>query len=428
MNSDISEAIRKVSVDMIHCENFRTGLIGKKLGHSFSPEIHSYLADYEYKLYEMEEEQVGVFLKNCPLDALNVTIPYKKTVMPYLDFISDTAKRIGSVNTIVKKADGLYGYNTDYYGFSYMVELSGIEIRNKKVLVLGSGGASLTVIAVLSDMGAKEIITVSRTGENNYENISRHADADVIVNTTPVGMYPNNCASPVDLSIFKKLSGVLDLIYNPAVTKLLYDAKRLGIPCINGLSMLSAQAKRACEFFLSTEIEKDPTPEIVRNIEQKLKNIVLIGMPGCGKSTAGRLLAEKLSRGFIDTDEIIVRNSEMPIPEIFSLYGENEFRKRENEAAKEAGKASGSVIATGGGIITREENYYPLHQNSYIIWLQRDTALLPVAGRPISQGNDLNELYKKRAPLYEKFADISVEVSENADETVRKIIDAVRRI
>lgn len=413
---------------MLHCKNFRTGLIGRKLSHSFSPEIHSFLADYEYKLYEMEENQVGEFLKNCPLDALNVTIPYKKTVMPFLTHISEAALEIGSVNTIVKKADGLYGYNTDYYGFTYMVRASGIEIKNKKVLVLGSGGASLTVKAVLSDMKAKEIITVSRSGKNNYENIAVHKDADVIVNTTPVGMYPDNGASPVDLTLFTNLSGVLDLIYNPSVTKLLSDAEKLGIPCINGLAMLSAQAKRAAELFLDTVIPEDPTPEIVKNIDRKLKNIVLVGMPGSGKSTAGKRLAEILSREFIDTDEIIVNNSHMPIPEIFSLYGEDEFRKRETEAAKEAGKMSGAIIATGGGIITREENYYPLHQNSYIVWLQRDTSLLPVDGRPISQKNDINELYKKRAPLYKKFADAVAEVSENPDETAQRITDAIRRL
>ncbi|MBQ2676457.1 MAG: shikimate kinase [Clostridia bacterium] len=413
---------------MLHCKELKTGLIGKKLGHSFSPQIHSFLADYEYKLYEMEENEVGDFLFSCGLDALNVTIPYKKTVIPYLKEISETAKRIGSVNTIVRRNGELYGYNTDYYGFSYMVSLSGIKIKEKKVLVLGSGGASLTVKAVLNDLGAGEIITVSRSGEDNYENISRHKDADVIVNTTPVGMYPNNGASPVDLSIFDALSGVLDLIYNPSVTKLLYDAKALGIPCINGLSMLSSQAKRAAELFTGREITEDPTPAIVKSIEGQLKNIVLIGMPGCGKSTAGKLLSEKLSRPFIDTDEIIIRNSHMRIPEIFSLYGEDEFRKREHEAAKEAGKVSGAVIATGGGIITREENYYPLHQNSFIVWLQRDTSLLPVDGRPISQNNDINELYKKRAPLYEKFSDAVVKVSENEEETTEEILKAIRRM
>ena len=413
---------------MIRCENFRSGLIGHKLSHSFSPEIHSYLADYEYKLYEMEEEDVGAFLKSCPLDAFNVTIPYKKTVMPYLDFISDTAKRIGSVNTIVKKPDGLYGYNTDYYGFSYMVEKSGIDIENKKVLILGSGGASLTVNAVLSDMGAKEIIVISRTGENNYENLSLHADADVIVNTTPVGMYPVNGISPVDLDLFTRLSGVLDLIYNPSDTKLLFDAKAKGIPCINGLYMLSAQAKKACELFLDTEIKENPTDRIVKNIEAQLKNVVLIGMPGCGKSTAGALLSERLSRKFVDTDELIVKASDMPIPEIFSLYGEEEFRKREHEAAKDAGRLSGAVIATGGGIVTRAENLYPLKQNSFVVWLKRDISRLPLEGRPISQQNNLSGLYTKRAPLYEKFADITVEVSENPEETVNVIIEKLRRI
>lgn len=413
---------------MLYAKNIKSGLIGRKLGHSFSPQIHSYLSDYEYKLYEMEEEDVGAFLKSCPLDAFNVTIPYKKTVMPYLDFISDTAKRIGSVNTIVKKADGLYGYNTDYYGFSYMVQKSGIEIKNKKVLVLGTGGASLTVKAVISDMGAKEIISVSRSGKNNYENISEHSDADVIVNTTPVGMYPDNGTAPVDLRIFRKASGVLDLIYNPSVTRLLYDAKALGIPHINGLYMLSAQAKKACELFLDREFQDDPTDMIVKNIEAMTKNIVLIGMPGCGKSTAGRLLAEKLSRAFIDTDELIIKNARLSIPEIFSVYGEDEFRKQETKAANEAGKVSGAVIATGGGIITKDENHYPLHQNSYIVWLKRDISVLPVNGRPVSQQNDIGELYRKRKPLYEKFADISIDVSDNAEETVDRIINAVRSL
>ncbi len=412
---------------MIHCKDFKAGLIGHKLGHSFSPQIHSFLADYEYKLYEMEENEVGDFLKNLSLDALNVTIPYKKTVMPYLTHISDTANKIGSVNTIVKKNDGLYGYNTDYYGFSYMVKISGIEIKNKKVLVLGTGGASLTVKAVLEDLGAKEIVSISRKGENNYENIGIHNDADVIVNTTPVGMYPNNGVAPVELKNFPCLSGVLDLIYNPSVTKLLYDAKTLGIPCINGLSMLSAQAKKAAELFLDTTIPDSVIPEIVKSIEYKLKNIVLIGMPGCGKSTAGKLLSQKLSRDFIDTDELIIKASDMPIPEIFSLFGEEEFRKRENEAAIEAGKMTGSIIATGGGIITKEENYYPLHQNSFIIWLMRDTSLLPTNGRPISQKSNIDELYKKRKPLYESFADIKIQVSENCEETVSKITEALRR-
>ena len=413
---------------MIHCENFRTGLIGRKLGHSFSPEIHSFLADYEYRLYEMEENEVGAFLEDCPLDALNVTIPYKKTVMPFLNAVSDEAKRIGSVNTIVKREDGLYGYNTDYYGFSYMLKKSGIEITGKKVLILGSGGASVTVKTVAEDLKAAEIIVISRSGENNYENIAKHSDADVIINTTPVGMFPDTGKVPVDLNGFTKLSGVLDLIYNPSETRLLYDAKSLGIPYINGLSMLVAQGKRAAEIFTGEPIPDGEIEKIIKAIEDRTKNIVLIGMPGAGKSTLGRILSEKLGRGFIDTDEIIKKKAGMPIPEIFSLYGEDKFRELETEAITEAGKMSGAVIATGGGIVTREENRYPLKQNSVTVWLKRELSLLPLDGRPISKKNNIAELYKKRAPLYEDFADFSVDVSENAEETAEKILEKLRRM
>ena len=376
----------------------------------------------------MEENEVAAFLEDCPLDALNVTIPYKKTVMPYLRYISDEAKRIGSVNTIIKKSDGLYGYNTDYYGFSYMLKKSGIEITGKKVLILGSGGASVTVNAVLADMKAMEIVVISRSGKDNYDNIEKHSDADVIVNTTPVGMYPENGKSPVALKAFPKLSGVLDLIYNPSETRLLYDAKSLGIPYINGLSMLVAQGKRAAELFTGECIPDGEIEKIIRAIEDKTKNIVLIGMPGAGKTTVGKTLAEKLGRSFIDTDELITEKAKMPIPEIFSLYGEDKFREIETEAITEAGKMSGAVIATGGGIITRKENRYLIKQNSAVIWLKRDISLLPLDGRPISQSNPLQELYAKRAPLYEDFSDTAVNVSENANETAEEIIKAIRRI
>lgn len=412
---------------MIHCENFRSGLIGHRLSHSFSPEIHSFLADYEYKLYEIEENEVGEFVRSCPLNAFNVTIPYKKAVIPFLDSISETAKRIGSVNTVVKKKDGISGYNTDYYGFYYTVRKSGIEIGGKKVLVLGSGGTSLTVKAVLSDMNAGQIITISRSGENNYDNIHIHYDADVIINTTPVGLYPNNGYTPVDLFSFKNLSGVIDTIYNPSVTRLLSDAASLGIPHINGLTMLAAQAKKATELFLDCKIDDREIEKTVKRIEEKTKNIVLIGMPGAGKSTAGLLLSRKLGRKFIDTDYLIEESSGMPIPRIFSEYGEEEFRKRETEAAAAAGKLSGMVIATGGGVVTREENYYLLSQNSVIVWLKRNTSELSADGRPVSQANDINELYKKRAPLYEKYADIEIQVSKNTDETVERITEELRR-
>ena len=309
-----------------------------------------------------------------------------------------------------------------------MVRKSGIEIKGKKVLILGSGGASVTVNAVLSDMEASEIIVISRTGENNYDNLEKHSDADVIVNTTPVGMYPRNGEAPLDLKIFDKLSGVLDIVYNPSVTRLLYDAENLGLPFINGLSMLVAQGKKAAEIFLGEKIPDGEIDKITAEIEKKTKNIVLIGMPGSGKSTAGRLIAEKLGRKFIDTDDLIEKKAGLTIPEIFSRFGEDKFRELEGEAAEEAGKMSGAVIATGGGIVTRPVNRYPLKQNSVTVWLKRDLSLLSLDGRPISQSNPLQELYEKRAPLYADFADAEINVSENADETAEEIIDALRRI
>lgn len=413
---------------MIHCENFKAGLLGKTLGHSFSVPIHAHLADYEYKLYEVPEEKVGEFVTSCPLNAFNVTIPYKKTVMPYLTHISDNAKKIGSVNTVVKKSDGLYGYNTDYYGFYYTVKMSNTDICGKKVLVLGSGGASLTVKAVLSDMGAKEIITVSRNGKVNYGNISEHKDAQILVNTTPVGMYPNNSVAPVDITMFPNLSAVFDLIYNPSQTRLLYDAENAGIKCFNGLTMLTAQAKRACELFLDCEIPDDIIPSTVKKIEFSMKNIVLIGMPGVGKSTAGKILADLTNRKFTDTDECIVKKAEMSIPDIFSKYSEKEFRRIETEVLKEVGKMSGGVIATGGGVVTQEENYPILSQNSYIVLLNGDISSLAVDGRPISQKNSVEELYKKRAAAYNRFADTSVNVSKDATKTAQDILNALENL
>ncbi len=410
---------------MIHTDNFKCGLLGEHLSHSFSPQIHALLANYEYKLYEMAENEVGNFLKNCPLNAMNVTIPYKKTVMPFLDFISEEAQKIGSVNTIVKKDGKLFGYNTDYYGFMHMLKSSGITVNNKKVLVLGTGGASLTVKTVLQDLGAKQIISVSRTGNVNYNNISDHSDADVIVNTTPVGMYPNNGVSIVNLELFESLSGVLDLIYNPARTAILCQAEKLGIPFSNGLVMLVAQAKKACEYFLDCEIDDKQTEIITQRIARQSENIVLIGMPSSGKSTAGKKLAEILGREFVDTDEIIVQLAGMSIPEIFSEYGEEHFRKIEHEAVKQTAKRSGLVIATGGGVVTREENYLPLHENGKIVFIERDINELSTDGRPLSQKGNLQKMYETRLPLYLSFCDAKAECEKDVLKTVENILKAV---
>ncbi len=412
---------------MEHAENFRAGLIGHKLSHSFSPQIHALLADYEYKLFELEPDEVGAFLQKGNFDATNVTIPYKKTVMPFLAEISEEAEKIGSVNTITRTEKGLKGDNTDYFGFSYMLQKSGIAVRSKKCLVLGSGGASVTVCAVLRDMGA-EVLVISRSGENNYENLDRHRDADVIVNTTPVGMYPNTGVSPVDLSLFDNLSGVLDLIYNPARTQLLLEAQKRGIPCINGLSMLCAQAKKACELFLNTKIDDSEIDRITAKIAVDSENIILIGMPGCGKSTAGKALAEMTGRQLVDTDEMIEKKAGMPIPEIFAKYGEDYFRMLEHEAVCECAKKSGLVIATGGGVIKTKENYDALHQNGRVIWLQRDINLLATDGRPLSQQSGVLKLYEERKPLYEYFCDAAVDCDEDANMTAASILAAYKEV
>ncbi len=397
------------------------GLLGEKLSHSFSPPIHKMLGDYEYKLYEKEADEIGDFLDNCTFSGMNVTIPYKKTVIPYCVSLSETAKKLGSVNTLVRKADGWHGDNTDYYGFTYMTRKSGIDPKGKKAVVLGSGGASLTVIQALWDMGAKEVVVISRTGENNYENISLHYDAEIIVNTTPVGMYPKNMESVIDLSAFKCCTGVLDLIYNPAKTKLLLEAEKLGIPNINGLSMLVAQAKKASELFFDKKIEDSVIDYITKKLESNSLNIVLVGMPGCGKSTTGKLLSKMLDREFVDCDEEIVKYKNKPIPEIFEKEGEEAFRKAEHEVIKDISKKSGLVIATGGGCVTREENYDYLHQNGIIFWIKRDIEKLPVDGRPLSQKNKLSDMYEIRKPLYERFSDYIIEKHEFQQEAAGKI-------
>ncbi|MBQ7329493.1 MAG: AAA family ATPase [Oscillospiraceae bacterium] len=400
----------------------KCGLLGRTLGHSYSPQIHSYLGDYPYTLFEKEPEDVGSFLKNGDFTAINVTIPYKKDVMPYCAELTDCAKKMGAVNTIVRRTDGaLIGHNTDYFGLHYTFNRMGLSLTGKKVLVLGSGGASVTTVIVLKELGANVVI-ISRTGENNYTNLHLHRDAAVIVNTTPVGMYPNAGVSPVDLDMFPSLEGVLDIIYNPARTKLLLDAAERNIPCENGLWMLVAQAKEAAEWFTGTKISDDVIPEIYDKMCKRMENIVLIGMPGCGKSTIGKLLAQELNREFIDADAEIVNEAGMSIPEIFETQGEEGFRKIEMQVLTKLGQKSCLVIATGGGCVTKAENYPLLHQNGTIYWIKRDIASLPTDGRPLSQAGKLEQMYKVRKPLYEQFADCAVSNDNCPGDAVAKIL------
>ena len=399
------------------------GLLGEHLSHSFSPQIHARLGDYDYKLFEVAPEDLPAFLQAKNFAGINVTIPYKKTVIPFLAGLSDKARRIGAVNTIVKRADGrLWGDNTDYDGFLYMVRRSGAAVKGKKAIVLGTGGASAPVAAVLHDLGAREVIKISRTGENNYENIARHFDADILVNTTPVGMYPNNGKAPLSLEGFRQLSCVLDVIYNPHKTALALDAERRGIPAFTGLSMLVAQAKRAAELFFGKEIPDARTDEILSSLEREMQNVVLVGMPGCGKTTVGQELARRLNRPLEDVDRRIAAAAGRPIPEIFAQEGEEGFRIREHLALCAVSKESGRVIACGGGIVTRKENWDPMRQNSTVIYLRRDLSLLPTSGRPMSQANPVEKLYRQRAPLYEQLADLTVENRGTPAETANEII------
>ncbi|MBE6630770.1 MAG: shikimate kinase [Ruminococcaceae bacterium] len=404
----------------------RAGLIGAKLGHSFSPQIHAALADYPYDLIELEENEVGTLLKSGKYDALNVTIPYKKTVIPYLDEITREAARIGAVNTVVRREDGaLVGHNTDYAGFSDLVRSLGVTLTGKKVVVLGSGGASRTAVTVAEDSGAREVIVVSRTGENNYENIDRHADAEILINATPVGMYPKNGVSPLSLNVLPRLEAVFDMIYNPARTKLLQDAAARGIPSANGLLMLVSQARRAAEIFLGTAIPDSEVARITKQIAKQTENIVLVGMPGCGKSTLGRLLATRMERRFVDLDEEIVNRAGCPIPDIFREKGEEGFRAIETEVVADICRESGLVIATGGGVVTRERNLPLLSQNGRVIFLDIPPEGLPIADRPLSQAKTPEALYRERLPLYKKAADLVLPITRDLEENMKKLQEAL---
>lgn len=413
------------------------GLIGRRLSHSYSKIIHELLG-YPYELIELESNELKAFFAAKDFNAINVTIPYKTDVMPYLDEISDKARKIGSVNTIVKKSDGsLYGYNTDYDGFVFMLDRADISIKNKKVLIFGSGGTSKTALAVCNDGGAREVIVVSRSGEDNYDNIEKHADAEIIINTTPVGMYPNNGESPVSLDIFTKLEGVVDVIYNPLITELLYEAKCRNLKTTNGLPMLCAQAVYASNRFFEDCPQSRPRIEennqgcleesITKMLEGLCSNIVLIGMPGSGKSSIGKALAEQTGREFFDTDTLVERMTGMSNQDYFHKYGEAAFREKEALIAKEVGKKSGVIISTGGGIVKNPENVKNLKQNGKIVLIERDMNLLSTEGRPLSKDLEtLKKMYVERLPLYEAAADIRLtneDSVESAAQTILKLLE-----
>ncbi len=392
-----------------HC-----GLLGRKLGHSYSPAIHAALGDYDYDLHEVpNEEDLEKFLKETPFDGLNVTIPYKVAVMAHCATLSPRAKAIGSVNTLVRRPDGtLHGDNTDDAGFTAMVEESGVDPAGKTCVVLGSGGASRTVVAVLKRMGAKRVVVVSRRGEDHYGNLACHADAALLVNATPVGMYPDVDASPVeDLSVFPKLEAVLDLIYNPPKTKLLADAEKRGIRTVNGLRMLVVQAAVASELWGCSAYDAKRCAAIEAAIRLGEENLWLVGMPGVGKTTVGGLLGQALGRPFVDLDAEIERIAGMPIPEIFAAKGEAGFREIEAQAAINASRGRGTVIATGGGTVLRDANRRAMRESGTVVWLQRDLSRLPTAGRPLSEAKGVEKLYAEREPIYRAAAHLEVDAN-----------------
>ncbi len=403
----------------------RFGLIGRHLSHSFSPAIHSMIGDYEYKLYPLEPGEVAMFAEKTDLDGINVTIPYKKDVIPLCRELSDKAKAIGSVNTMTRLPGGGWrGDNTDYNGFLNLLGSDAEAMRGKKALVLGSGGASKTVCAVLTDCGIPYLV-VSRSGKVNYNNITDHSDAVIIVNTTPVGMYPDNGATPVDLSLFPACRLVLDLIYNPAKTALLLKAENLGIPARNGLSMLAAQGVRAGELFTGRTCPPGLATKITLEIRRKTLNTVLIGMPGCGKTTTAKYLSELTGRPAVDTDALIAEKAGMTIPEIFEKQGQAAFRTLETEVLREVSKESGLIIATGGGVVTIPENINLIRQNSICVFLDCDIKRLNIEGRPLSKTIGLEALYEQRLPLYRAWADLTV-TADNLKDTAREIKETLK--
>ena len=403
------------------------GLIGAKLGHSYSPAIHAQLGDYDYRLVEQTEQEFTELLARRDFKGLNVTIPYKKLAHSLCDALSDTAREVGCVNTLVVREDGsLYGHNTDIGGFIAMARRAGVEIAGKKAVILGSGGTSLTARTACRRLGAREIVVVSRSGPVDYDALYRdHADAQVLINTTPVGMYPKNGASAADLSRLPALTGVLDVIYNPDKTALILDAEARGLPCCGGLYMLVGQAREAAELFLGRAIPESETERIHRQLRDEALNMILIGMPGCGKSRVGQALAKRMGRTFVDLDGEIVRRAGTSIPEIFARDGEAGFRALEAQVVAEVCREKGQVVATGGGAILRVDNVRAMRQNGRLILLERRLDALSMDGRPLSKSAEaLEAMWQARKEKYRAAANAAVDNNGAPEDTVARAEEA----
>ena len=408
------------------------GLIGEKLGHSFSKEIHQKIGGYEYELIELAPDELEGFILSREFDGLNVTIPYKQTVMDYLDEISDLAREAGAVNTVVNKGGKLYGYNTDCGGMKMLIERMGIELSGKKAFIAGSGGTSRTAAAVCRSLGASEIVRASRSGRNGaktYEEAySLWSDAALLINTTPAGMYPDTDGMPFDISRFDHPEGLLDVIYNPLNTRLIQDARSKGIRAENGLYMLVGQAVLSSELFTGKKAGEDVIEQIYQELLSEKRNIVLIGMPGCGKSTLGKMLAERLGKQMVETDEIISQEAGMSIKDIFAEYGEQHFRDLESEVVKRYSVKGGAVISTGGGAILRKENVEALRLNGVIVFIDRPLDQLKATdSRPLSNDRSkLEKLYEERYQIYKDTADMIVKTGGTKTDSAEKLWEALR--
>ena len=408
------------------------GLIGARLGHSYSKIIHERVCDYSYELHPLPtEEQARAFLEAREFRAINVTIPYKQLVIPYCDEVEPRAAAIGAVNTVVNRGGRLYGYNTDYAGFAYLLQAHGIRLAGANVLILGSGGTHNTVTAVCKDGGAAGILTASRIGRGGtltYAQAMEHSEVSLIVNTTPAGMYPDNGTCLLDLKCFPRLSAVLDVVYNPFRTELLLRAEELGVPAYCGFEMLVGQAVFAAEKFVEKRMPEGVIAQTHRDLKRDLSNVSLIGMPGSGKSTVGRALARRLGKTYVDLDEIIEQRAGMPIPDIFARQGEDAFRRCEAQVLADVSRENHQVIACGGGVVKVPGNTRALRQNGPVLWVRRPVERLATGGRPLSTGLDaLMKMETERTPLYRAASEAAVDNTGRLEDTVAAAVDAFER-
>ena len=401
-------------------------LIGKTLRHSFSAEIHRALGT-EYDLTELDEAALDAFMKNPPVACFNVTIPYKETVMPYLDELDESAKIVGCVNTVKIENGKKIGYNTDIDGMAYLFARAGVTLKNKTVTILGSGGTSKTARALAKREGAKKVYLVSRKGEYNYDNIATLTDTEILINTTPVGMFPNDGASAVDPAIFPALEFVADPVYNPLRTYITEQARKIGVKASCGLSMLVYQAIKAEEIWTGKSVAADVTEKIVSELAAQKDNIVLIGMPSCGKTTIGRLVAEKTGKAFVDLDEEIEKREGRTVPEIFGESGEAYFREVESAVAREVLSRGGQVVATGGGTPIAEKNRYEIRKNGFVVYLTRPLDRLETDGRPVSESEGVERIFSERDGIYKSVADAVVKNETSAEKAAEEIVKSYEK-